>query len=134
MIRDIQTFSGDFSALRLHNLRSSTYSAFRRFTSLLGKSTLACALLLGCLLTGTRDANAQLIIDVTTSAGRQIPIAIVPFANELTAPQNITPVIINNLTRTGLFKMVNTTTVRAEPSEFCRLVVAQFGSVGDRFD
>ncbi len=62
-------------------------------------------------------ARAQLIIDVTTSAGRQIPIAIAPFANEVTAPQNITPIIAGNLSRTGLFKMVNTTGVSPIPSE-----------------
>ena len=84
MIRDLQTFSGDFSAWGLHNLQSSTYSSFRHLNALVGKFTLACLLLLACLLPATRSANAQLIIDVTTSAGRQIPIAIVPFANELT--------------------------------------------------
>ena len=51
---------------------------------------------------------AQLTIDVTTSAGRQVPIAIVPFANEANAPQNITPLIAGNLSRTGLFRIVNT--------------------------
>lgn len=65
-------------------------------------------------------ANAQLTIDVTTSAGRQIPIAIISFANEINAPQNITPVIVENLKRTGLFRIVNTggiTTTPTEPSE-----------------
>lgn len=67
----------------------------------------------------TLRAEAQLIIDVTTSAGRQIPIAIAPFANETAAPQNLTPVITNNLSRTGLFKMVDTagTTPGYEPAQ-----------------
>lgn len=121
MIRDIQIFSGDFSASRPHNLRTSSDEAFRPsrtlLHTLLNKFTLSCLLALVWLLVAVRPADAQLIIDVTTSAGRQIPIAIVPFANELTAPQNITPVIINNLTRTGLFKMVNTTGISQLPSE-----------------
>jgi TolB protein len=65
-------------------------------------------------------AHAQLTIDVTTSAGRQIPIAVISFANEINAPQNITPVIVENLKRTGLFRIVNTggiTTTPTEPSE-----------------
>ena len=65
-------------------------------------------------------AHAQLTIDVTTSAGRQVPVAIVPFANEVNAPQNITPLISANLARTGLFRMVNTggvTQLPTEPSE-----------------
>jgi TolB protein len=54
-------------------------------------------------------AQAQLTIDVTTSAGRQIPIAIVEFRGEAQAPQNLTPIITNNLARSGLFRMVSAT-------------------------
>jgi TolB protein len=117
MIRDIQNFSGDFSACELQNSYAAGRPIFQRLTAFVLKPALTCLLLLASLLIVSQQANAQLIIDVTTSAGRQIPIAIVPFANELTAPQNITPVIINNLTRTGLFKMVNTTGISQLPSE-----------------
>ena len=55
-------------------------------------------------------AYAQLTIDVTTSSGRQIPLAIVAFNGEVSAPQNITPLIAADLARTGLFKMVATNT------------------------
>jgi len=51
-------------------------------------------------------AHAQLTVDVTTSAGRQIPIAIVEFRGEANSPQNLTPIITNNLARSGLFRMV----------------------------
>lgn len=109
MIRDIQTFPGDFSARTLQNLCTFFSHSLRRI--------LSAAPRLLIVLASVQYAHAQLIIDVTTSAGRQIPIAIVPFANELTAPQNITPIIINNLTRTGLFKMVNTGGISQLPSE-----------------
>ena len=62
-------------------------------------------------------AHAQLTIDVTTSAGRQVPVAIVPFANEVNAPQNITPIISSNLARTGLFRMVNLNGIAQLPTE-----------------
>ncbi|MBL8511517.1 MAG: Tol-Pal system protein TolB [Betaproteobacteria bacterium] len=62
-------------------------------------------------------AHAQLTIDVTTSGGRKIPIAIVAFANEINAPQNLTPVIANNLTGTGLFSLVNATGISPIPTE-----------------
>lgn len=62
-------------------------------------------------------AHAQLTIDVTTSAGRQVPIAIVPFANEVNAPQNITPIISSNLARTGLFRIINLNGIAQMPSE-----------------
>ena len=75
------------------------------------------ALLFAALLGASTPSRAQLVIDVTTSAGRQIPIALTPFANEANAPQNITPIINNNLARTGLFRIVNTTGMSVFPSE-----------------
>ena len=62
-------------------------------------------------------AHAQLTIDVTTSGGRQVPIAIIAFANEVNAPQNITPIISDNLKNTGLFRLVNTASVSKLPTE-----------------
>ncbi len=78
---------------------------------------ISAVLALIVLLTSSSPAEAQLVIDVTTSAGKQIPIALVPFANEDKAPQNITPIISNNLARTGLFRIVNTTGLSTLPSE-----------------
>ncbi len=72
------------------------------------------------LLATAFQARAQLVIDVTTSAGKQVPVAILPFANEDGAPQNITPVVSSNLARTGLFRIVNLggiTRLPTEPSE-----------------
>lgn len=74
-----------------------------------------CGLLAGVLITAT--AQAQLTIDVTTSAGRQIPVAIVEFRGEAQAPQNFTPIIINNLARTGLFRIVTTGAISVLPTE-----------------
>ncbi len=62
-------------------------------------------------------AHAQLTIDVTTSAGRQVPVAIVPFAGEASAPQNITPIISDNLKNTGLFRLVNLGGIAPLPTE-----------------
>ena len=76
------------------------------------------ATLLTAVLAGfVASANAQLTIDVTTSAGRQIPIAVVEFRGEAQAPQNLTPIIINNLARTGLFRLVTTGAISQLPTE-----------------
>jgi TolB protein len=64
--------------------------------------------------------RAQLTIDITTSGGRQIPIAILPFAGESSQAQPVSPVVGADLARTGLFRLVNTVGVSplpAEPSE-----------------
>jgi TolB protein len=82
----------------------------RRFFSLPAMAVLLFA-------TMVPAAKAQLTIDVTTNAGRQVPVAIAPFANEATAPQNITPIISANLARTGLFRIVNTGGISKLPTE-----------------
>ncbi len=82
------------------------------------KSHFAKWLYLGvCLLLATTAARAQLVIDVTLSGGRQIPVAIVPFAGEVDAPQNITPVIGADLTGTGLFKLFPLAGIANLPTE-----------------
>ena len=65
-------------------------------------------------------AHAQLTIDITTSGGRQIPIAIMPMVGETSQPQIVSEVVAADLARTGLFRLVNTlgiTPVPTEPSE-----------------
>ena len=66
------------------------------------------------------SAWAQLTIDITTSGGRQIPIAVMPLAGESTQAQSVSEVVGADLARTGLFKLVNTagiTPLPTEPSE-----------------
>jgi TolB protein len=72
------------------------------------------------LVLAAAGAQAQLTIDITTSGGRQIPIAIMPLAGESAQPQVVSEVVGADLARTGLFRLVNTlgvTPVPTEPSE-----------------
>ena len=62
-------------------------------------------------------ARAQLTIDITTSGGRQIPIAIMPMAGEGSQPQSVSEVVGADLARTGLFRLVNTVGVSPVPTE-----------------
>jgi TolB protein len=62
-------------------------------------------------------ARAQLTIDITTSAGRQVPIAVMPMAGENAQPQSVSEVVSADLARTGLFRLVNTTGVSPLPTE-----------------
>ena len=75
------------------------------------------AAILGSTMLLAPAAHAQLTIDVTTSSGRQVPIAIAPFALEANAPQNITPLIAANLARSGMFRIVNTAGISNLPTE-----------------
>jgi len=62
-------------------------------------------------------AHAQLTIDITTSGGRQIPIAIMPLAGESTQPQSVSEVVGADLARTGLFRLVYTVGISPTPTE-----------------
>lgn len=65
-------------------------------------------------------AHAQLQIDITTSGGRQIPIAVMPLRGEDAQAQPVSKVVSDDLARTGLFRLVNTmgvTPLPTEPSE-----------------
>ncbi|MEO8383856.1 MAG: Tol-Pal system beta propeller repeat protein TolB [Betaproteobacteria bacterium] len=79
-------------------------------------STFIGSVVVGLLLIGS-SARAQLTINVETSSGRQVPIAIAPFALEANAPQNITPLIADNLARSGMFRIVNTVGISNLPTE-----------------
>ena len=75
-----------------------------------------CLLFLGALLAAF-SAHAQLTIDITTSGGRQIPIAVMPLAGEASQPQAVSEVVAADLGRTGLFRLVNTMGVSPLPTE-----------------
>ncbi len=75
-------------------------------------TTLWCLALCGL----TTLAHAQLTIDITTSGGRQIPVAVVPFGNE-DSVQSVTPIISANLARSGLFRLIPATGVSPPPTE-----------------
>ncbi|MGE0358580.1 MAG: Tol-Pal system beta propeller repeat protein TolB [Burkholderiales bacterium] len=79
---------------------------------------LLAVLLLAC---AALAARAQLTIDITTSGGRQIPVAVLSFAGEdAHAPppaQSVSTVVGADLARTGLFRLVNTVGVSPVPTE-----------------
>src|SRR3954451_4833136 len=77
----------------------------KRFVLFLGAMLLAAA------------AQAQLTIDITTSGGRQIPIAIAPLAGETAQPQSVSEVVGADLSRTGLFRLVAASGINPIPTE-----------------
>jgi TolB protein len=60
-------------------------------------------------------AHAQLTIEIVGGAGTAIPIAIVPFENENSYPLGITGIVGADLTRSGLFKLVDYAGVSPRP-------------------
>jgi len=64
-----------------------------------------------------RLATAALTIDIIGFGANQIPIAIAPFRAEEGTPQPLTPVIGADLTRSGLFKLIDAGGVVPVPTE-----------------
>jgi len=61
--------------------------------------------------------HAQLRIETAGVGANQIPIAIAGFSNENLAPQQVTNIIKADLSRTGLFKIIDTGDVLSEASQ-----------------
>jgi TolB protein len=62
-------------------------------------------------------AHAALTIEIVGAGANQIPIAIAPFRAEAGIPQPLTPIVIADLARSGLFKTVDAGGITPVPSE-----------------
>src|SRR5258705_9115204 len=65
-------------------------------------------------------AYSQLKIDIIGGGATQVPIAILPFKAENTLPEKVTDIVVADLSRSGLFKMVDSgglTVIPTEPAE-----------------
>ena len=81
------------------------------------KTLLNIALL--CLLCIT-SAHAQLRLEIIGGGANQIPIAIAPFRTEESLPQKVTDIVAADLSRSGLFRMIDSgglTSIPAEPAD-----------------
>lgn len=67
-------------------------------------------------LVACAPARAQLTIEIVGGAGTTIPIAVVPFENEGTWPLGLTGVVGADLTRSGLFRIVDDAGIVPRPS------------------
>ena len=72
--------------------------------------------LLALALLAATPARAQLTIEIVGGAGTTIPIAIVPFENEGTWPLGITGIVGADLTRSGLFRLVDYAGILPRPA------------------
>jgi TolB protein len=71
-----------------------------------------CAFLVG--LTAAMSAQAQLRIETSGVGANQLPIAIAGFADEGSAPQQITAIVKADLDRSGYFKIIDTGNTMSE--------------------
>src|SRR5438445_3061052 len=74
-------------------------------------SALRVLILLGASAAVTSSAQAQLRIEISGVGSTQIPVAIAAFSDEGLAPQQITAIIKDDLTRSGYFRVIDAGTV-----------------------
>ena len=62
-------------------------------------------------------AHAQLRVEISGVGANQIPVAIAGFADEATAPQQVTEIIKADLARSGFFRIIDTGNVMSETTQ-----------------
>src|SRR5215510_11790705 len=77
-------------------------------------SIIALSLFVGLFVT---PLHAALTIEIIGAGSNQIPIAIVPFRSEDGLAQKVTPIVASDLTRSGLFRMVDPGGVNPPPHD-----------------
>jgi TolB protein len=99
--------------------RSARFSqALPRPLERLRASFVAAATILLCLvLLAPAPLRAALTIDIVGSGERQIPVAIAPLAGETALPYRISEIVAADLTRSGLFRMVDPGGITPMPQE-----------------
>jgi TolB protein len=75
-------------------------------------------------------ARAQLTIEIVGGAGTAIPISVVPFENESAWPLGITGIVAADLTRSGLFRMIDPTGIAPRPARAEDVRAADFRARG----
>ena len=82
------------------------------------------------LLLAPAGLRAALTIEIIGAGANQIPIAIVPFRAEDGLAQKLTPVVVADLTRSGLFRMIDPGGITPVPHELQEIDYAQWRARG----
>ncbi|HYH41595.1 MAG TPA: Tol-Pal system beta propeller repeat protein TolB [Burkholderiales bacterium] len=105
-----------------------TTLALHRWSALRAFSTLFLLAALTLLAAGR--AHAALTIEIVGSGANQIPIAIAPFRAEEGTPQALTPIVIADLARSGLFKTIDAGGISPVPYEPAEINYGQWKARG----
>ena len=78
-------------------------------------SLLRC--LAALLFLAALPSRAEITLEIVTEGSHQIPIAVLPFADDNTAGKAISPIVAADLVRSGLFSAVDTSDVNPAPAD-----------------
>lgn len=77
-----------------------------------------------------RPALAQLTIEIIGGGANQVPIAVVPFGNEINYPLGVSGVVGADLQRSGLFRLIDPAGVSPRPSDASEVRYPDWASRG----
>ena len=89
----------------------------------------ALSFLLVVMTTLAGQAQAALTIEIVGGAAQQIPIAVVPFAQPTTQPENLATVINSDLRRSGLFRALETRGVTNQPHDLAEVKYPEWAAL-----
>lgn len=75
------------------------------------------------------NAQAALTIEIVGGAAQQIPIAVVPFAQQAAQPDNLATIINSDLRRSGLFRALETRGVANQPHDLAEVKYAEWAAL-----
>lgn len=77
----------------------------------------------------TLSANAALEIEISGGSAQQVPIAIVPFGQSGNSSDNISNIIVADLKRSGLFRVLETGGVVSRPIDIMQIKYAEWAAL-----
>ncbi len=80
------------------------------------KNNIIC-LIAVALFSATFSVRADITLEIVTQGSHQIPVVILPFANESAGDKALTPIVGADLTRSGLFSVLDASDVKPAPSD-----------------
>ncbi len=69
------------------------------------------------LFSATFSVQADITLEIVTQGAHQIPVVILPFANESAGDKALSPIVRADLTRSGLFSVLDASDVKPAPSD-----------------
>ncbi|MBU3694879.1 MAG: Tol-Pal system protein TolB [Rhodocyclaceae bacterium] len=95
-----------------------------------GHRLLACLASLLLLGAPWGPRAEPLVVEVVGAGAKQIPVAIAPLSFEALLSESVTDVVSADLARSGLFRLIDTSTLLPRPAELAQLNVAEWRGRG----
>jgi TolB protein len=115
----------------MKNIPQALISTFHPWSNMLRRFLESGPVLLVlALVLAHAPARAQMTIEVNGAGEHQFPIAITPLPGESALPTGLTQIIRTDLERSGLFKLIDTSTVNPVPTDPSQVIASDWKGRG----